>query len=331
MFDVITLGSATIDAFCRTDAELVSISSSRGVSELIAYPVGSKILIKDLQFLVGGGGTNTAVAFSRLGLKTGYLGHLGKDENSKRILNLLQSENIEYLGKYDKINQTGYSVILDSIEEDRTILTFKGSNDFFSLDNISKKNLNAKFFYMCAMTGSAFYELEKVAKYAKSIGATVCFNPSNYIAVKGMTKLKMIKFVDILILNREELNLIANVPVETPIKIENILKLSYFGPKTVVVTDGINDIHAYSNGIEYTLKPKKVKVLETTGAGDAFGATFVASIARNKSIEDSLIYAIINSQSVITNYGAKNILLSRTKIDQLFKTTSYTVKKKKVE
>ena len=52
----------------------------------IAYPVGSKILIKDLRFDIGGGGTNTAVSFARLGLNTGYIGSVGRDQPGKEIL-----------------------------------------------------------------------------------------------------------------------------------------------------------------------------------------------------------------------------------------------------
>ena len=72
-FDVITFGSAVVDVFVDTD-----VSEKKN---FISYPVGSKILIKDLKIDVGGGGTNSGVAFSRLGLKTGYIGKLGDDEN----------------------------------------------------------------------------------------------------------------------------------------------------------------------------------------------------------------------------------------------------------
>jgi len=63
------------------------------------YPVGGKMLIKDLKFDVGGGGTNTAVAFSRLGLKTGCICEFGKDENGRKILDLLKKEKVKFLGK----------------------------------------------------------------------------------------------------------------------------------------------------------------------------------------------------------------------------------------
>ena len=86
MYDVITVGSATIDAFVNTDSELIKIKNSTREEELIAYPAGTKLIIKELNFTVGGGGTNTAVSFSRLGLRVGYLGMLGEDQNARHIL-----------------------------------------------------------------------------------------------------------------------------------------------------------------------------------------------------------------------------------------------------
>ena len=78
MYDVITVGSSTIDVFADVESEEIKIKTKDGEEELIAYPAGSKILIKELNFLTGGGGTNTAVAFSRLGLNVAYLVKWGK-------------------------------------------------------------------------------------------------------------------------------------------------------------------------------------------------------------------------------------------------------------
>jgi len=49
-FDIVTFGSAVIDVFVNTD-----VAEKHG---FINYPVGEKILIEDLKFDWGGGGTN---------------------------------------------------------------------------------------------------------------------------------------------------------------------------------------------------------------------------------------------------------------------------------
>src|SRR3989344_6711726 len=88
---IIVLGGAVIDAFLELD-----VYESKGN---ICFPVGSKLLVKELWFSTGGGGTNTAVAFSKLGLKTGFIGRVGKDANAKLILDELCENKIDFLGK----------------------------------------------------------------------------------------------------------------------------------------------------------------------------------------------------------------------------------------
>ena len=125
MYDVITVGSATIDVFARTRySELIEIIDTKGEKDLLAFPSGSKILIDELDFTTGGGGTNTAVALSRLGHKVAFLGKLGQGTNSDFIHKNLIKEKIKLLCAHGKGN-AGYSVILDTLEHDRTILTYK--------------------------------------------------------------------------------------------------------------------------------------------------------------------------------------------------------------
>ena len=57
-----------------------------------------------------------------------------------------------------------------------------------------------------------------------------------------------------------------------------------------------------------------VKVVEMTGAGDAFASTLVAGLVMNKPFEFCLKMAINNSESVICHYGAQNLLLTKTRL-----------------
>ena len=145
-FDVITVGSSTVDVFVSTNVETIGKKRNHKVKKMLAYPLGSKLLIKELKVTTGGGGTNTAVSFSRLGNKTAYLGKIGNDENGNIILKVLKKEKIEFIGIKGK-EQTGYSVILDSKAHDRTILTHKGCNNNLRIKEIKLSELKTKWFY----------------------------------------------------------------------------------------------------------------------------------------------------------------------------------------
>jgi len=243
MYDVITVGSGTIDVFAWTDTKTRNI----GRNKLFCYPVGSKILVNKLAISTGGGGTNTAVSLSRLGLKTAWIGKVGKDENGKRILEEIKKENVDFMGTIDEKEMSGYSIILDSkYEKDRTILTYKGANDKLRFSEIDVKSLSTKWFYLCAMENESFKTIKKIADYAKNKKIKVLFNPSSYLAKQGIDYLKkIIDATSILILNKEEAQYLLKIRTK---KITKLLKeLQKYVP-IVVITDGERGAFSY-NGI----------------------------------------------------------------------------------
>ena len=323
MYDIITVGSATVDVFANTESELIKIKTSSYEEDLIAYPSGSKILIKELRFTTGGGGTNTAVSLARLGHKTAYFGSLGNDENGKKILDLLKKEKIDFIGKL--INDTtGYSIILDSIEHDRTILTYKGANNKLKFSDINQKKLKTRWFYFSSMISESFKTLEKLAEFAEKNNIKIAFNPSTYLAEKGKDYLKKILIrTTILILNNEEASLLVGKN-----NVKTMLKELYkLGPEIIVITDGKKAINAYDGKTIYILIPNKIKVIESTGAGDAFASSFLSGIIKKNDVEFALKMGLVNSESVIQQGGAKNKLLKYSEALGIIKKSSIKIKK----
>jgi ribokinase len=292
-FDMVSFGSAVIDVFVLTD-----ISEEKN---FISYPAGGKILIKDLKFDIGGGGTNTAVAFSRLGFKTGCICKLGKDENGRKIYELLKKEKVIFLGRAIEGELTGYSVILDSKGGERTILTYKGANDKIKFEDIA--GFKTKWLYLSSLLGTSFETQKKLAGIMKKRGTKIAFNPSSYL-IKNENLDSILKITDILILNKEE----AGMLVEH--KEKDLLKGLYNLTKgIVVITDKNKLISCYDGKEKYFLKPHNIKVVERTGAGDAFASGFVAGRMAGKTIKECLKLGLRESESVIKYFGAKNNLL----------------------
>lgn len=306
MFDVITVGSATVDVFAKTECDLITIRTPRSNESLIAYPAGSKILIDKLEFKVGGGGTNTAVSFSRLGLKTAYLGKLGKDDNSNNILNLLKKEKIKFIGTFGQ-DQTGYSIILDSDAKDRTILTNKGANNNLLYSSINKNKLKTKWFYFSSMMVKSLDTLIQLSNYAKKNNIKIAFNPSSYLIKEDFDKVKLLlKNVEVLIFNKEEAELLCG-----EFGIKELLKMCHnFGPKIVIITDGAKGCYCTDDKYYYSISPRKINVVETTGAGDSFASAFISGLIKNKDLEFSLKLGMVNSEAVIQAIGAKENLLN---------------------
>lgn len=293
MFDVITFGSGVIDIFVFTEA--------KEINSFVCYKEGSKILVDKLKFDIGGGGTNTAVAFSRLGLKTGYIGKVGNDENGKHILDMLKKEKVSFLGKQEK-GVTGCSIILDSRGNDRTILAYKGINDEIKFSDLKLGNIKTKWIYYSALLGDSFRTQKKLAEELVEKGVKLAFNPSQYL-IKKENLLPLLKLATVLVLNKEEAGMLTK-------ESDLLLGLHKLGPKVVVITDKDKKVWCYDGKKKYSILPhSSMKVVERTGAGDAFASGFVAGIVTGKSIEESLELGLKESESVLRYFGAKEKLL----------------------
>lgn len=327
MYDVICIGSATVDAFAYTKkTETISVRNISHKDNFIAYPIGSKILMDKLYFFVGGGGTNTAVALSRLGLRSAYLGNIGKDMNADMILKLLKKEKVNFVGTRSQ-HMTNYSVVLDSFEDDRTILVYKDASKHLRYEKLTKKKLNTRWFYFASTVGTSFQTQKRLVDFAKKNNIKIAFNPSNYEAEKGPKFLeKILKNTELLILNKEEAALLVgeHTPKNT------IRQLQELGPRKVIITNGNNQFYAADDKSLYAVNPLYVKVTESTGAGDAFASSFLGSLIKGKNIEYSLRVGVANAQSVVRHFGAKNKLLSWPEVRKEVKKRYITIKKSKL-
>jgi ribokinase len=247
MYEIITLGSNTVDIFAHTDrSNLIEIHSKDKDLDFISYPVGGKLLITKLINNFGGNGANSAVCFSRLGFRTGYLGKVGRDQNGKLIIEHLKKEKISFIGTRGE--ESGLSIILDAMEEDRTILVYKGCNNEFKPRELDKNKLKTKWFYISSMLGDSLKMMEEVVDYARSKKIKIAFNPSaTLLENETQSALKIIRSAQVLVLNKEEAEtLVGCNPPEV-----NVMKLRDLGPSIVSITDGKNGAVGYKDGYYY--------------------------------------------------------------------------------
>ena len=307
MLDVISIGSATEDVFVHVPEKFLAKHS-------FVFKPGTKIEIEQMEYFTGGGATNTATSFARLGLRTGIMGALGEDESAERIIKEMKKEKINTkLLKKLKGKNTAYSVILTGFGRDRVILHYAKAAKI-SDGKINVSNLNAKWFYVSSLHSKPEL-LKKIVARAGKIKAKIAFNPGSKELKLGLKGLKRIfGKIDVLILNNQEaLKLTQSIDLH-----RNLKKLSGIA-RTIVITSGKNGAKASDGEKIYSSNTYKIKPLDVTGAGDAFGSGFVGAVIKGKEIGTALEYGIANSNSVIQSLGTKNILLSESGIKKFVK------------
>lgn len=308
MARIVSLGSALQDIYLIDRDDFGSVEFGN-VSVFKNLEIGSKYDIDKLDFFVGGGGTNSAVTFARSGHEAIYFGNLGHDPAGEAVLKKLDEEGIDtsYIS-YPPRGKTGCSIILlDSKSGERTVLTFRGASARF--DNLSPSDLDLvqpDWLYVTTLRGDMGTLLSFFEK-AHAIGTKIMFNPGVLELANPKQVLGLLSDVDVLLLNkREASNLIGGSLLD-----ELLNKLRNYC-QTVIITDGAmggiatNGEKTYRFGIY-----EDVKIVDTTGAGDAFGSAFLASLASGDSFRTALIFASANSTAVVQRRGAKSGIISR--------------------
>lgn len=334
MFDVITIGSATMDVFVECDdANIVSVSTKDKKSEFMSYPYGSKMEISAFASNVGGGGINTALNFANLGLATSAICKIGEDIYSQGILEVLEKSSLNLSNVIqDNSVSTGFSIILLSFQGDRTVLAQRGANATLKKSEIDFEAIkNAKTLYIAPLSGESNKVLGTIVEFAEENGVQVCFNAGTTSLKKGFEYIKkIIDTAEIVVMNKEEASMCTKIEVRPdtrdekfsnatihPDVVKMLKKLKVGKKQVVVITDGKYGAYAYNGRELYACPNFPARVISTLGAGDAFASTFCAALTRtNSDIGKSLMYAAVNSASVVSCFGASEGFLTFDEIEQ---------------
>lgn len=309
-YDVITFGSATRDIFLKAEQFLIGGFRFDQIKKKILLPHGLKVDIKEFYFRSGGGGTNVAATFIAHGFKVAYCGAIGNDLEGEAVLKELKEKRIET--KFISITNkkpTNVSVIF-STQKERTILVYKGASLTLTKQQIPwQKIKNASWFYLAPLGGKLNQHFGTLVNFAKINKIKVMVNPGN-CQLKLPSKIlhPILKKIDILMLNQKEGQVLVK---NNFLKEEKLIKeIKKIFPGILVLTNGENRVLVSIKKQLFPIFPSKIKVLDSTGAGDAFGSGFLSGYIRNKGdINKALKLALANSASCIKKWGAKEGLL----------------------
>lgn len=303
---MLAIGAAVQDVFLSHSDEFKPVADKAADELFMRLELGAKADVNNINFTTGGGATNAAVTFARQGLHSQFMGTIGHDPAGQAVLNDLDKEGVDTTHvSYSKRYNTGYSVLLLAPNGERTILTYRGASTHYDIKNFDLSETNADWLYVSSMAGS-MQVLDKLFHQARELGIKIMFNPGKR-ELKAKAQLKgLLEDVDVLSVNREEMMQI--VEGETS---EELVRHGLNYVPVVIVSDGPDGVTA-SDGktIVHAGMYEDVKVVDRTGAGDAFGSGFLSQWAVGKSLKDSIIFASANSTSVVTKIGAKTGILS---------------------
>jgi len=242
------------------------------------------------EHFLGGSVVNTIVGLTRLGLKTALIGKLGNDESAKFLQAQLKKYKVKFFTPKVK-GSSSIAYILVGKNKQRSIRINPGVNDTITLsdvtphiDLIKRAKLVHMASFACAF--GRYYSLKTEARLAKE-AKKVSFSPGTlYCKYVRKTKPdlinKLLQSTDILILNKEEIKALTG---RDYIKATGKLIREY-GIEAIAVTLGEKGCIVANRDECHHVPAYRVRVIDTTGAGDAFTTGFLYGYLKKKSLKE---------------------------------------------
>lgn len=315
-FDVLSVGDIVTDAFIKLfDDQAQTYENEHG--RWIAMEWGTKLPYdKVVEIKAVGNASNAAVAFARLGLRTGFVTNVGGDQQGRDMIESLHKSNVDTrLVRINPGKKSNYHYGL-WYKEERTLLIKHEEYDYH-WPHLRPTEL-PRWIYFSSISEKALAYHDELAEWLHmQPNVKLAFQPGTFQMKVGAERLQhLYQRTEVLILNREEAVRVGGGNHEDIHDLFN--HLHALGPRIVVITDGPAGAYASDGQNRYKMPPypDPAPPYERTGAGDSFASTFVAALMKGKGIEEALRWAPINSMSVVQKVGAQEGLLSEEQLMQ---------------
>ncbi|MFA5995010.1 MAG: PfkB family carbohydrate kinase [Patescibacteria group bacterium] len=318
-YDIVTIGTALQDTmFYTSDAEIIKNPKHDPTKvKLIGFEYGAKIHSNNVQYHFGGGAANTAVCCARLGLRTAIITCLGNDMIGERVMKLFKQERVAYQHvQIDTKKNSGSSfIVVDSKTDEHVAFVNYGASKHLQVTASILKKIKTKWFYVPSLSVATWPQLMKKLIATK---ANIAWNPGAIQLEQPQQIIKLLPHVTVLNLNKDEAVELALKTGFTLANLASLMKHLYqFGMKLLLVTDGRNGAQVFDGKQFYFAKPNNDKPIDTTGAGDSFGASFIAGLIKYpNNINLALCIATVNTTANVAKTGAQNGLLTWSQLRQ---------------
>lgn len=323
MLDLISIGDARVDNFLEIeDAKIQKIDD---ISE-ICLRWGDKIPLTGLYVLTAGNNNNNAIGSARLNMKVALYSNIGDDANGVRILDHLKKEgvSIKYVISHkDKVTENSFVL---THHGERTILVYHQNWDF-KLPDLE----NSKWVYYSSVSPSFVRSglVGQIENYLERTGAKLAYNPGTHQLKAGVKKNpRLLAMTKLFIVNKEEAKEVLGHLVTNNIPIKKLLKgLSDLGPEMIIITDGGKGSFGFDGEKYYSLGIFPAKLVEMTGAGDAYSTGTLAGLFHGNTLPEAMRWGAANSAGVVEQIGPQAGLLSYNQMMEKLKVCNKIVAK----
>jgi len=300
---VLAIGSINLDLQVKADG----------------WPEQSETLL-GREFLCAGGGkaANVAAFAAKLGIPAQLIGRVGDDSFAELALSSLRSLHVDLAGVRPVRGATGVSMIVVRDDGDKTILLAPNANEQWEDD--AERAVRASI-ERCAPGSCVSVDLEvperivlAALQAARARGLQTVLDPSPADRASD----EMLALCTYLVPNPRETERLTGVKVRSEADAKKAGKrlLERKVPNVCVKLPDGGAALVTEESYEVA-KPPKVKVVDKTGAGDAFAAGLCVALYEELQPKAALRMAVAAASFAVTRYGSQAAYPTRAELDKL--------------
>ena len=311
-FDVTAIGNAIVDVLAKADdALLAEHKLPKGGMSLIDAPTAERLyaVMGPGVEASGGSAANTIAGIAALGGKTAYIGKVADDQLGKVFTHDIRAVGVSYTTPpLEGGLPTARCLIFVTPDAQRTMQTFLGATSQLNPEDVDMNAIKAsKVLYLEGYLWDqpqAKKAMREAAVEAKRAGVKVSLTLSDSFCVarfRDEFKELIKNHVDILFANESEILSLYEVTdfdaaLQAVRKDAEIAALTRSEKGSVVVNgDEVHVIDAV----------KGVKVVDTTGAGDAYAAGFLYAFTQGRNLATCGRLGGVMAAEVISHMGPR--------------------------
>jgi ribokinase len=280
------------------------------------FPVpGETVFGRSFGMFPGGKGANQAVACSKLGTRTLFLGKMGKDLFGDRLVAGMKREGV-VLDHTQRVKgtATGMALITVNGTGQNEIVVVSGANMLLGPGDIERKR------EQFAHRGVLLVQLEvplrtvkRAVQQAHERGMIVILNP----APAAVLPKSLLRMVDYLTPNETELRHLTGRSVAGVGNLTRAARsLLDQGVRHVLVTLGKEGCLLVNNDMARLYKTYRVKAIDTTAAGDAFNGALASALAQGQALDRAIPFANAVGALSVTRPGAQSSLPTANEVQR---------------
>jgi len=305
---ILGIGNALVDVMTLIDNDniLEKFSLPKGSMQLVNGEISSLIKSGTTNFkrnlVSGGSAANTIHGLAMLGIKTGFIGSVGKDDTGDFFESDMKKAGVKtFLSRRNSV--TGTAVALISPGSERTFATHLGAAVELESGDLNPedfKNYDILYLEGYLIINKAL--VERTCRIAKSNNMKIAIDLSSFNVVDAkLHDFKEIieKYVDIVFANEEEAKSFTGMaPLDALNSISALCDIA-------VIKVG-KDGSLIKRGEEVIrIGTIPVQCVDTTGAGDLYASGFLYGYADGSSLEKCGLFGSVIAGHVIEIVGAR--------------------------